>query len=442
MNTGIIGHEHQRQLLAQAIQRGRIAGAYLFAGPEGIGKYMTAMEFARAMNCQSGSGSACGHCQSCAALDDPRIGHPDTVRMRDVAAPLGFVRETLLRAVYTAQLAKARSDYLKHLAELEGLGLLRSVPLAGRGPSPIDFVNFNPVKMLGSDGMIAQPQLQQLFERAGKPATPMRRCAEWIAALAGPHAYSETIRIDAIRQHIQQSISFPPFSGKRKVFIIDQADQMNIEAANALLKTLEEPPSHATIILVTDKPRDLLPTIRSRCQIVMFGQLSEPQLTALLERSADYSQEEREQIIRVCGGQPAKALRTDWTAFFHMANALSRSILALDLEQVDQLLLAADLIAPDSATAADGRIETLNRLDLIDVIVRDLAARVGAGADHCILTPVRELQDPLPWDLVQIDAIRELTVQARRRIYGNADPQLAAEALVIQWAALPRRDRE
>ncbi len=74
------------------------------------------------------------------------------------------------------------------------------------------------------------------------------------------------IGIDAVRELLQRSANLPPYEGKSKVFILENADLLSVEAANCLLKTLEEPPPHVVIVLLTHDERKLLPTVVSRCQ--------------------------------------------------------------------------------------------------------------------------------------------------------------------------------
>ena len=83
--------------------------------------------------------------------------------------------------------------------------------------------------------------------------------------------------IDEIRE-LKDGIRFVPTKSKYKVFIIDESHQLTKEAANALLKTLEEPPAHAIFILATTEPHKMIPTIISRCQHFDFWKLTMPQL--------------------------------------------------------------------------------------------------------------------------------------------------------------------
>jgi DNA polymerase-3 subunit delta' len=76
-----------------------------------------------------------------------------------------------------------------------------------------------------------------------------------------------------------------PFESSRRVFVIEDADELNDQAANRMLKTLEEPPSFAHLILLTSKPGEVLPTIASRCQSVRFDAPSVPEIAARLERA-------------------------------------------------------------------------------------------------------------------------------------------------------------
>ncbi len=83
---------------------------------------------------------------------------------------------------------------------------------------------------------------------------------------------SSELKIDQIRE-IQKEIAYKPYESERKLYIIDEADKMTVQAANSLLKTLEEPPSYATIILLAEEISSLLPTIISRCENVKLSNI-------------------------------------------------------------------------------------------------------------------------------------------------------------------------
>ena len=108
---------------------------------------------------------------------------------------------------------------------------------------------------------------------------------------------------------IEESLSFRPFEGKKKVIIVDDADLMNQQAANAFLKTLEEPPPDSLIILVSARPARLPATIRSRCSRVPFDPLSHAACRDILAEKM--SAEDAEQIARLSLGRPGFALSSD-----------------------------------------------------------------------------------------------------------------------------------
>jgi DNA polymerase-3 subunit delta' len=121
-------------------------------------------------------------------------------------------------------------------------------------------------------------------------------------------ATGTSIGIETIRQLIREA-RFRPFQGACRVFIVDQAEKMTREAANSILKTLEEPADTSRIILTTAFPNRLLPTIRSRCQLFVFRSLSRNQLRSYLE--IRYGAEEAEQRAAFAGGSIGRALRLD-----------------------------------------------------------------------------------------------------------------------------------
>ena len=116
------------------------------------------------------------------------------------------------------------------------------------------------------------------------------------------------------REHRMQEglchrIALKPFRGGRKIAIIDDADHLNLEGANCLLKTLEEPPPKSVLILIGTSEQRQLPTIRSRCQVVRFGRLSREDVVQLLLDGGHCSnREEAEQWAELGEGSIARAL--------------------------------------------------------------------------------------------------------------------------------------
>jgi len=101
---------------------------------------------------------------------------------------------------------------------------------------------------------------------------------------------------------------YRPFEGAWRVFIVLDADRMGIPAQNHLLKTLEEPPSNTLFILISEYPRLLLPTIRSRCQQIRFGALRPETVVELLRQTHDLPEATAQAIAAVSQGQMSRAI--------------------------------------------------------------------------------------------------------------------------------------
>jgi DNA polymerase III subunit delta' len=179
--------------LQRAYTCGRAAHAYIFAGPDGVGKYKTAREWARLLLCdepvaKNNLTEACGKCESCRLFDAG--SHPD------------------MELIY------------KELLE---------------------------------------------FTRDGKDKAP-----------------PVEMPIDVIREFLIEKAIIKPGVSQKRVFIINEAEKLNVNSQNCLLKILEEPPLYCCIILLCTRLDSLLPTIRSRCQIVRFGPVQQDKIVQKL----------------------------------------------------------------------------------------------------------------------------------------------------------------
>jgi DNA polymerase III subunit delta' len=118
----------------------------------------------------------------------------------------------------------------------------------------------------------------------------------------------EQIRIDDVRE-LRRDLHMRPFESDRRVYLIFGADALNEDAADALLKDLEEPPPYAVVVLVAERLGPLPETIRSRCQLVPFRRLSEPALReAIAKHAAGLSEAEIATLARTAGGRLGRAL--------------------------------------------------------------------------------------------------------------------------------------
>lgn len=116
------------------------------------------------------------------------------------------------------------------------------------------------------------------------------------------------IPIDKARE-LNQFLRLQPLRGGRKIALVDDAHRMNLAAQNALLKGLEEPPAESLVILVANNADALLPTIRSRCQRVLFAPLADADVATVLERRGGLSATEAQSLAGHADGSPGRALR-------------------------------------------------------------------------------------------------------------------------------------
>lgn len=151
---------------------------------------------------------------------------------------------------------------------------------------------------------------------------PCRICNSCLRISSGNHSglkiieEEKVIKVDEIRELIQD-IQLKPYEGEKKVYIICDADKINIQGQNALLKTLEEPPQYATIILLTTKSNSLLSTIISRCQTIRLNSVSLEIIKSYLVNEKKANEEQSQKIAAFSGGNVGKAVKLLEDVAFH-----------------------------------------------------------------------------------------------------------------------------
>jgi len=200
MFDDLTGNQQVKTLLRRTLAAGRVPGAFLFSGEDGVGKKLFALELAKALNCRKpvetsadsvGAFEGCGQCPACERI--AKFNYPQS----------------------------SDSDDWKGVIWTDHPDV----------------------------GMIVAPKRVILVEQ-------MRA--------------------------VEREANYRPYEGKARVFLIEDADKLNEASANALLKVLEEPPHTSHIVLLTSRPAMLLPTIRSRCQMVRFSPIAASELEAYL----------------------------------------------------------------------------------------------------------------------------------------------------------------
>lgn len=179
-------------------------------------------------------------------------------------------------------------------------------------------------------------------------------------------------------RRLAEFFSKSPASAPHRVAIVDAADDLNVNAANAILKTLEEPPPRGVLLMVAHSPGRLLPTIRSRCRRLAFQALELEDAAAFVRGRTDVSIEESLRLSRMAGGAPGRALALAAAEAIALDDA-ARELLA-ELPRVDE---ARALALAERFRGGEGP-QTFSLLfdrlaDRVHALVTDRAAQ-GAGA--------------------------------------------------------------
>jgi DNA polymerase-3 subunit delta' len=196
----------------------------------------------------------------------------------------------------------------------------------------------------------------------------------------------DQIRIDAVRE-LRRDLHLRPFEASRRVYLVFGAHLLNDEAADALLKDLEEPPSYAVIVLVADELGPLPETIRSRCQPVPFRRLSERAVREEVQaRAPQLSEDETTSIARVAGGRLDRAERLlDPAAAQRRAELLETARAVYADPEFDPGDAAERLLAAAKARAAEAKEREEAAQEGLELTAREAEQRVrraGRGAER------------------------------------------------------------
>lgn len=234
------------------------------------------------------------------------------------------------------------------------------------------------------------------------------------------------IKIEQIRD-LEQQIVYRPLIGRFKIFIIDDADRMTLGAANAFLKTLEEPPPHTVFILITSRPFGLPTTIRSRCQSLRFVPPPLTQVEAALILKREVPPSDARLLAMITHARIGHALRTDLKTIRARHEEFRTLFSRTALESVATLLTTVEALHK-----ADRVPEAL---EWISQWIRDLLLiRTGADRDLLLnLDRLHELKETAQsiQPEVLLDLLTELE-QIERAVMRNINLQLALETFLLR----------
>ncbi len=186
----------------------------------------------------------------------------------------------------------------------------------------------------------------------------------------------KSIPVDEARQ-LPEFFSTTPAISPYRVAIIDAADDLNVNAANAVLKTLEEPPPRGVILLISHAPGKLLPTIRSRCRRLVVPAPGVPAAAEMVERMADVSGRDAERLARMAHGAPGKALQLAAAKALEMDDAANEILRGLP--KIDE---GAVLALTDTFRGAEGAARFELLMERMADQVRIFATQVVADGKN------------------------------------------------------------
>ena len=235
-------------------------------------------------------------------------------------------------------------------------------------------------------------------------------------------------RIDQIRA-LQKQIVYRPFEGKQKVYILAEAERMNQEAANCLLKTLEEPPPESVLILLTANLAALLPTVRSRCQIINFHPMQISELAGLLMQQFGVEREHAVSVATLSGGAVGKALALIQGADTHSG------------EDIPEIITTSERLA--AFRLAEELSQRPEELDLLVIWYRDLLL-LHQGAPDGLLTHIHAVKSlrliASHFSRLQLQSAIKTIFQTKELIKRNVNATLALEVMALKLLRNVQKD--
>jgi DNA polymerase III subunit delta' len=249
-------------------------------------------------------------------------------------------------------------------------------------------------------------------------------------AVVGPIDDSKVITVDQVRALVDFLV-LKPHTAERKVVVLAPAEAMNVNAANSLLKILEEPPLGSYLILVTSRPARLAATIRSRCTQVTIRPPARTEATAWL-RTRPGVERDHELLLDLAGGAPLLAEAYARGGFLDQRNGLLRDVLAIRERRESPVTCAARW----KTIGASVSLAWLHGLacDILRVTV--------AGTDSRLANPDQKEQLQLLGNHLDLKALYkflDVVSESLRQLTGPVDELLTLEDTLIRWSQLATR---
>lgn len=242
------------------------------------------------------------------------------------------------------------------------------------------------------------------------------------------HEKPTTISVDDIREQVNNDIQIKPYSSPYKIYIIAEADMMSVQAQNALLKTIEEPPEYSVIILLTENAETLLPTIRSRCVMLKLRNIKDQLVKKYLMEQMEIPDYKADVCVAFAQGNMGKAIALATSEYFNEIKEEAVHLLRnIDDMQVEELMGAVKKCSAYKMNISD-------YMDVIAIWYRDvLIYKATKNVDRVVFSDqMRYIKDRAKKSSYEgIENILEGLEKAKARLKANVNFELTMELLLL-----------
>lgn len=242
------------------------------------------------------------------------------------------------------------------------------------------------------------------------------------------HEKPNTISVDDIRTQINNDIVIKPYSSKYKIYIIPEADLMSAQAQNALLKTIEEPPEYAVIMLLTENAEALLPTIRSRCVMMKLRNIKDQLVKKYLMEQMEIPDYKADVCVAFAQGNMGKAIMLATSEYF---NEIKEEVVHL-LRNIDEMNVSELMDAVKKCMTY--KMEINDYLDMIAIWYRDvLIYKATKNVDRVVFSDqLRYIKARASKSSYEgIENILDAIEKAKARLKANVNFELTMELLLL-----------
>lgn len=267
-------------------------------------------------------------------------------------------------------------------------------------------------------------------------AEPCGECHSCKQALSGnhpdiifiTHEKPGTIGVDDIRRQINGDVEIKPYSGPKKIYIVSEGEKMTVQAQNALLKTLEEPPEYAVILILTDNVNTLLPTILSRCVVLNMKPVRDAQIKEYLMENMGIPDYKADICVAFARGNVGKARLLANSEEFDKVKEEAITLLKYIGEmELHEIVAAIKKIN-------EYKFDVNDYMDILSIWYRDvLLFKATHDVNHLIfreeIQSIRKVADKSTYEGIEriIDALEK----SKQRLNANVNFELTMELLLL-----------